>query len=73
MKRHAPLLTLFAVAALGVALLVVSSLSNPANQNTDTGAAPTTEAVAPATTAAPEPAIPAPAIAEQAYAGRSDR
>lgn len=72
MKRHAPLLTLLAVAALGVALLVVSSLSNPANRDADTAAPPaTTEPAAPATTAAPEPAVPAPAVAEQAYAGRS--
>lgn len=69
MKRYAPLLTLVAVAILGVALLTINSLSNPANQ----GAAQVEAAAPPA--AAPEapaaPAVEAPVVAEKAYAGRT--
>lgn len=70
MKRYAPLLTLVAVAVLGVALLVVNSLSNPAGRQDVAAAAPTTTAAPPRPTVA-EPTVEPPAIAEQAYTGRS--
>ncbi|MGQ0576180.1 MAG: hypothetical protein ACT4RN_18545 [Pseudonocardia sp.] len=68
MKRYAPLLTLVAVAVLGVALLTLTSLSNPANQQ-----AGQVEAAAPAAAeAAPAaPAVEPPIVVEKAYAGRS--
>lgn len=67
MKRYAPLLTLVAVAVLGVALLTVTSLSNPDNQD----AAQVEAAAPPAEAAPPAPAVEAPVVAEKAYAGRS--
>lgn len=73
MKRHAPLLTLVAVAVLGVGLLVVNNLSNPAQQTPAPAAAPTV--VAPTGAAVPEPTtaevVAAPAVVERVYAGRS--
>lgn len=72
MKRYAPLLTLIAVAVLGLALLLVNSLSNPAaDQDASVAAAPTPTAAAPTPTAAPEPAVEPPVVVEKAYAGRS--
>jgi len=70
MKRFAPLLTLVAVAVLGIALLTISSLSNPANQQ----AAQVDPAAPPAAgaPAAAAPAVEAPAVAEKAFAGRTD-
>lgn len=67
MKRYAPLLTLVAVVVLGVALLTVNSLNNPANQQAaQAGAAAPAAAAEP-----PAPAVAPPAVAEKAYAGRS--
>lgn len=68
MKRYAPLLTLVAVVVLGVALLTVNSLNNPANQQAGQAgaAAPAADPAEP-----PAPAVAPPAVAEKAYAGRS--
>ncbi|MCO1659658.1 hypothetical protein [Pseudonocardia humida] len=80
MKRYAPLLTLLAVAVLGLGLLAVNVAGEP-----DGSAAPAAAAAAaPAETTAPAPPAPAPttepaappapeppAVAEKAYAGRS--
>lgn len=75
MKRLAPpLLTLLAVAILGIALLAITSVSNPANRNTaDASAPPSAPAsAAPAAPGEQTQAAAAPAVAEKAYAGRTD-
>lgn len=76
MKRYAPLLTLIAVAVLGVALLTITSVSNPANRTAaDQAAVPATQepaADAPAPDApAADAAAAEPVVAEKAYAGRT--
>jgi len=78
MKRHAPLLTLLAVALLGVGLLVVTAVSNPANRTTagQAAAPPAQEPSAGGRGAgaapAPEAAPGAPVVTERAYAGRTE-
>jgi hypothetical protein len=75
MKRHAPVLTLIAVAALGGVLLAANSLSAP-TQPTVAAAANPAVSSAPVAPAAPpppppEPTPPPPVVAEKAFAGRS--
>lgn len=69
MKKHAPLLTLGAVAVLGGALFAVNGALDPANQAAPVPAAAPAPAVPepPPTAAVPEP----PAVVETVWAGRS--
>lgn len=76
MKKHAPLLTLGAVAVLGGALFAVSSATDPASQAVPAASPAAADAAAdPAAAAAPvEPAAAVPdppAVAETVWAGRS--
>lgn len=75
MKRFAPVLTLAVVALLGAALMVMNTVSNPAQKDVAAAApvaapAPVGAPVEPAPPP-PAPAVAAPAVAEKAFAGRS--
>ncbi len=72
MKRYAPLLTLLAVAALALVLLVANRAADPSN-TADATAAPAAPATSEAPAAAPPPTETAspPVVAQAAFAGRS--